>query len=365
MLRVSSRGAAFAAALLLAGCSQGPGAPSAVTSPTAATTAGAVSASATGASGDVIVGNGPLEFVRLRMDRQTSTGASILRQYALPGQTYQMEAGETIELWAEWVSPTNPRMYVNWGEGEADWVNCGSCLMKHTYRRAGTYIVSVKLDDRVSTTITRTFTLNAAAVTAESQQFCSAEAITIPDSGKSSPYPSSINVSGVSGRVSEVTATFRGFSHTYDYDVYAQLRSPGEQALMLMNDTGDDYLIDNTNITFRDGAPTWTLADKGPGSYTFAPAGGSNDDFEGPFGSGFSTFAGSDPNGTWNLYVQDQAGGDEGQIAGGWCVNITTTRAASVGEVVQAGSAGASANALVLYPNSHILNSPNRKPRNR
>ena len=363
MFRVSSPRSAFAVALLMSGCSQRPAAPSSVASPTAATAigSGGVSADAVGASGDVIVGNGALEFVRLRMDRQTSSGASVVRQYALPGQTYAMEAGETIELWAEWVSPTNPRLIVNWGEGDTDFVNCGSCLIKHTYRRTGVYTVSAKLDDRVSTTITRTFTLNAIPNTAESLEFCSAGSITIPNKGNATPYPASINVSGLRGRVSEVTATFRGFTHTYDLDVYAQLRSPGGQALMLMNDTGDGDDLDNSNITFKNGAAVWPFGDKGPGSFTFAPSGGSNKEFDPPFAGDFSTFAGSDPNGTWNLFVQDQASGDMGQIAGGWCLNITTTQATSIAEVVKAGSAGGASRAVVLYPNSHILNSPNQK----
>lgn len=317
MFRVSSRGAAFAAALLIAGCSQGPGAPSSVASPTAATSVGTgtVSADATGASGDVIVGNGPLEFVRLRMDRQNSLGASILRQFAFPGQTYQMEAGETIELWSEWVSPTNPRMYVNWGEGEADWVNCGSCLMKHTYRRAGVYIVSVKLDDRVSTTITRTFTLNAVDPNpGNTRQFCSSAAISIPDSGSATPYPSTINVSGMTGAITSVTATLRGLHHTYDSDLSIDLDAPdkgGNAYLMYQN--GDGYEISTSTLTFADGGSPWPLADVGPGNFTFAPV----DSFT-------SRFGGIAANGPWNLYVEDLEAQDSGAIDNGWCVTITT-----------------------------------------
>lgn len=315
MFRVSTRGAAYAAALLLAGCSQGLQTPSSATSPTATTAAGTVSASATGASGDVIVGNGPLEFVRLRMDRQNSLGASILRQYALPGQTYQMEAGETIELWSEWVSPTNPRMYVNWGEGEADWVNCGSCLMKHTYRRAGVYVVSVKLDDRVSTTITRTFTLNAVDPNpGNTRQFCTSGAITIPDSGEADPYPSEVSVSGMVGAITSVTATLRGMHHTYDYDLYVGLAAPDKAAdATLMYENGDSYEISTSNITFADGGAAWPNNDFGPGDFTFAGVDSLN-----------SRFAGLAANGNWLLYIEDLEGGDEGGVDNGWCVTITT-----------------------------------------
>lgn len=316
MFRVTSRGAAYAAALLIAGCSQGPGTPSSVTSPTAATAAGTVSASATGASGDVIVGNGPLEFVRLRMDRQNSLGASVLRQYALPGQTYQMEAGETIELWAEWVSPTNPRLIINWGEGDTDFVNCGSCLMKHTYRRPGVYVVSAKLDDRVSTTITRTFTLNVADPSpANTRQFCTSGAISIPDEGEADPYPSELSVSGMTGAITSVTATLRGMHHTYDYDLYVGLEAPNKAAdAALMYEYGDGYEINTSNITFADGGAAWPMtSDIGPGDLTFAAADPLN-----------SRFAGLAANGNWLLYIEDLEGGDEGGVDNGWCVTITT-----------------------------------------
>jgi len=111
----------------------------------------------------VKVGAGALEIVRLRMDRQTSSGASILRQYANPGQTYGMNPGETIELWAEYPAAVpNPRFKVEWGDGsEADITGCGSCLLRHAYPEPGIYTVKASLDDRISTTVTRTFLLDS------------------------------------------------------------------------------------------------------------------------------------------------------------------------------------------------------------
>jgi hypothetical protein len=111
------------------------------------------------ASGDVKSGPGDLEIFNVRMDRQTISGASILRQYANPGGEYAIKEGETIELWAEYRGANNPRLLVNWGDGQSDFINCGSCLMKHTYSQAGRFTVKVTLDDRVATTVTRTFVL--------------------------------------------------------------------------------------------------------------------------------------------------------------------------------------------------------------
>jgi hypothetical protein len=40
-----------------------------------------------------------------------------------------------------------------------------------------------------------------------------------------------------------------------------------------------------------------------------------------------SSLNGQDPNGTWSLYVADDTGGDDGFIAGGWSIEITTAPA--------------------------------------
>jgi hypothetical protein len=112
---------------------------------------------------DVKVGAGTLDIDRVRMDRQSSRGVSVLRQYALPGGLYPVNPGEIVELWVEFSGASNPRLKVDWGAGEPDSpdnTGCGSCLLTHRYSRAGRFSVSVTLDDRVSTTVTRTFQLN-------------------------------------------------------------------------------------------------------------------------------------------------------------------------------------------------------------
>lgn len=152
----------LAPALLLAFCSQGPtpSAPSATKLPTARA-AGDEGIAGASAEGDVKVGVGALEIDRLRMDRQAG-GASVLRQYAYPGQTYRMNPGETIELWVEYPSTvSNPRFRVEWGDGAVDATGCGSCLLTHRYANPGTYSVRASLDDRISTTVTRSFNLDS------------------------------------------------------------------------------------------------------------------------------------------------------------------------------------------------------------
>jgi hypothetical protein len=43
-----------------------------------------------------------------------------------------------------------------------------------------------------------------------------------------------------------------------------------------------------------------------------------------PYANNLSTFNGTDPNGTWSLYVEDDQAQDNGAIAGGWLLQIET-----------------------------------------
>jgi len=44
-----------------------------------------------------------------------------------------------------------------------------------------------------------------------------------------------------------------------------------------------------------------------------------------PYAAALSAFNGTDPNGTWSLYVRDDFTGMSGSIAGGWSLSITTS----------------------------------------
>ena len=149
----------IAAAVFLTFCSRGD-APS-LTSPSSVGTLTAVADGKAGASavGDVKVGNGVLEIVRLRM-----TGGNAGALYVNPNGSYAISKGATIELWAEWDPsgmPRNPRLIVNWGEGEADFTGCGSCKLTHKYNMEAVFTVTATLDDLTGTMVTRKFTLDA------------------------------------------------------------------------------------------------------------------------------------------------------------------------------------------------------------
>jgi hypothetical protein len=96
-----------------------------------------------------------------------------------------------------------------------------------------------------------------------------------------------------------------------------------------MSDAGGGNSVTGLSVTFDDaGTP---IADEATiGSGTFAPS-----NYEapldvldppapvGPFGGALSVFNGVDPDGTWSLYIYDEAGGDSGGITGGWSLSIT------------------------------------------
>jgi hypothetical protein len=174
----------------------------------------------------------------------------------------------------------------------------------------------------------------AAPVVAGADTFSNPGSITIPASGTSGPgdpYPSTIDVSGLVGPVTDVTATLTGFSHTFPDDVGTLLVGPTGANVVLEDGAGGS--IDAVNLT-------WTFDDAAASSLpcgnvalvsgTFMP----NTCFPNdvwpapaptpPYGGLLSGFNGTDANGTWSLFVEDFAGGDVGSISGGWSLDITT-----------------------------------------
>jgi uncharacterized repeat protein (TIGR01451 family) len=163
-------------------------------------------------------------------------------------------------------------------------------------------------------------------------------AITIPDHGAGNPYPSAINVSGVSGRVSKVTLGLNGLTHSFPHDVNVLLVSPSGSNVLVMSHTGGAYAVTNINLVFDDAAmvslPNYGLITNGtykPSSYegvvalpgTAPPS---------RYRSALSGMVWSNPNGAWSLYVYDDKVGDGGNILNGWSLNLQTL--VTVGPVI-------------------------------
>ncbi|CAN5623979.1 hypothetical protein BH20ACT2_BH20ACT2_15110 [soil metagenome] len=160
--------------------------------------------------------------------------------------------------------------------------------------------------------------------------------IAVPDNANATPYPSDIAIAGRTGTVSDVTVSIPMFFHPFSDDLDILLRGPGGQTALLMSDAGGNQPTNFASLEFDDaGAP---LPDGPPlPTGSFAPTNhvgndAGNDAFPGPappgpYGATLSVFDGTDPNGTWSLFVRDDNANHAGSLPGGWSIDIVTSDA--------------------------------------
>ena len=161
--------------------------------------------------------------------------------------------------------------------------------------------------------------------------FCNVGAIAGPQAGTATPYPSNIFVSGLSGSITKVTAELRGLSHTapIDYDILLSGPDPTKN-LFLLSDGGGFNPVSGIDLVFDDAAASGVAPPMTSG--TFRPTRIPDESIENlpapaptpSSATALSTFNGGSANGTWSLWVVDDATGDIGSISGGWCLRITT-----------------------------------------
>ena len=151
--------------------------------------------------------------------------------------------------------------------------------------------------------------------------------------GAATPYPASINVSGLAGgRVTNVTVTLKGLSHGTGREVCVMLARDTTNAILMVK-TGGPKAISNVTLTFDDAAEFTLPLETAVSSGRFQPT--SNEVAENlhfyfpppaPLPSGnslLSAFRGLEAEGSWRLYVADSVGAVDGAIAGGWELTIT------------------------------------------
>ena len=152
------------------------------------------------------------------------------------------------------------------------------------------------------------------------------------------------------GTITDVNLTIDDLSHTYVEDVDVLLSSADGRRALVMSDVGSSHEVEDLTITLDDEAGT-ALPDGVLSTGSYRPAnlvaGDASpvDTFAAPAptpdGSvALSTFAGANPNGTWQLWINDDAQGDYGAI-GGWSLQITAEIDVEVPDVAAA-SAGTS-----------------------
>ena len=176
--------------------------------------------------------------------------------------------------------------------------------------------------DNTATRVSRVITGNVNLV--------NAAPIAIPLLGLANPYPSTITVSGISAAVFRVRVSLLNLSHSFADDLDVLLVGPDGRATLLMSDGGGEFSINAASVTFDDAATT-ALGDSSPiVSGTVRPSNfGQDQDFfaapapTAPYATNLSIFNGSDPNGSWSLYIMDDAEKDSGSVAGGWRLMIS------------------------------------------
>jgi subtilisin-like proprotein convertase family protein len=200
--------------------------------------------------------------------------------------------------------------------------------------QSGSSTITITVSNSVNSTNT-SFLLTVNPPGGATDVFANTSNIVIPSLGTATPYPSTINVSGALGTITNLTVTLENMSHSNPGDVNVLLVGPGGQAVVLMSDTVGDNPMTNLTFTLSDQAyyplpqpspmldGTFQPTDDAPNNtnspYAFplpAPA------F--PYSPNLGTFDGLSPNGTWSLYVYDGGTDDGGQISGGWSLAITT-----------------------------------------
>jgi hypothetical protein len=154
-------------------------------------------------------------------------------------------------------------------------------------------------------------------------------------------YPASISVSGLRGPISDINVGLDGVIAPEGDGLGVVLQAPGGQSLVLLD--GGPSEIFFSGLTFDDSAPGQVpvdadLTSTGAGLFRFkptdyyadddfpAPGPGTNYANPGPDGGGTatlgSTFNGTDPNGTWKLFVVNFGSTNDANISGGWDLEL-------------------------------------------
>lgn len=155
--------------------------------------------------------------------------------------------------------------------------------------------------------------------------------------------PSTIEVSGFESEIQDVNVRLNVYSHAQPADVDVLLVGPQGQTAMIMSDVAGASRAENDSIILDDQAETSLPKQDDLTSGKFKPTNyeytSQPDKFPPhpripsplPSNSALSIFNGTDPNGTWTLFVIDQdddAANYSGSIAGGWQLDITSVNVA-------------------------------------
>jgi subtilisin-like proprotein convertase family protein len=196
--------------------------------------------------------------------------------------------------------------------------------------RTGVATITLSVSDGTNSVSTN-FVLGVSALLLRTVSFTNAAPILINDSGPASPYPSVINVTGLAGTISNVVLTLRGLNHARTPDLDVALTAPSGSTVLVCADAGSGG-VSNVTLSLSDGASgplplvplvsgAFLLSDYAPTDFFPAPAPTNL------YAASFSAVTGQNPNGLWSLYIVDDSGGEQGMMAGGWTLTLTTVAA--------------------------------------
>ncbi|MEO8434758.1 MAG: Calx-beta domain-containing protein [Pyrinomonadaceae bacterium] len=153
---------------------------------------------------------------------------------------------------------------------------------------------------------------------------------TPPTPVKATPYPSTITIAGQTGTINKLRVRLNNFYHSSTQNVDVLLVGPTGQTTILMSDVmGSVGSLSPLLLTFDDQAASFLGAPIVSGSYKPTDVSSSPADSfpspapAGPYVATLAGFAGTNPNGNWDLYIVDDAGiFGPGAINGGWSLII-------------------------------------------
>jgi CSLREA domain-containing protein len=274
-------------------------------------------------------------IVTITATRSGGTAGAVSADYATSDST--ASGGGACGAGIDYVSAAGT---LSWVDGDASNKSFTVSLCPDPLTAESTETVNLTLSNPIGTSITGT---NPAVLNIENNLFTGSvfsntAPINIPGFGTSSPYPSTITVSGMTGVITEVRIALKNFSHTYTSDVDILLVGPQGQKFVTMSDVAANNPISDVTLSLYDSAAAnMTTGPLASGSYKPTDIPAAPDSWPSPAPSGpynqpapwgGSTFAnvfnGSDPNGVWSLYVYDAISPDGGSIAGGWDLQIAS-----------------------------------------
>ncbi|MCU1288664.1 MAG: hypothetical protein JWN60_893, partial [Acidobacteria bacterium] len=207
----------------------------------------------------------------------------------------------------------------------------GSNVITATYNPTGSFSTS---NGSVTHTVNN-------QTTVAGSQYCNSGAITVNDTTSTTPYPSNIFVSGLSGNIGKVVLTLNNITTPRPRELDILLIGPSGQKFVPISDVGDLTAATGITLVLDDAAAnplptgdgsvlsggTFRPTDFTSGGSEVFPAPAPAGPYNSPGPNGTATFAntfnGTNPNGQWNLYiVDDSPGGGTSTISGGWCLTF-------------------------------------------